>query len=687
MSVLLVRHIEGELRRSFEGLIDLTDVAENAPKEQRDAQFLSRALAAYVAQHMSKCSAEEAAGFVIDGRDDNGIDAIAIDDDKPHLWLIQAKWVKAGDGAIDKETTLKLKEGLDLLLTVDYDAFNGRFAKLADRVDKALGNPEVRITLVLAVLGNAKMDPVVERPLLAAKDYVNAGAKPEDEILDIQPFGLQDIHKAIRAKSAPEKIDLSVTLDGSGRLQEPYLAYYGTVSVGQVARWYDQFEGNLFEQNIRKSLGLTGVNRSLVETLVSRPRDFWYFNNGITVLCDKVRPSVQYAISDSGPREFKLEGASVVNGAQTVAAISEGLRRAPDEAGAARVWIRLISLEDCPEGFADQITRATNTQNQVARRDLAALDKVQVRLREEFSWALSRTYVVKGGDGPPDPNRGCSNVEAAEALACTHARPELTVQAKSSGDTLWEREGGNVYDQVFPKKISVYRVWRAVLFNRKVGATLDEEIERLEGITARVAEHGRALITHIVFHTFDQTGINEPQSSWEDRVLPGIKGRTIEVLAWLTHHAEAMGGYAGNTFKNPEKCRSLAASVAASLKGQTATPELQVKTRSARAVGVLVDAGVISEGSVLELKITGEEQAGIETWLAEDQRRGRATWVNSRSKPLIWEADGVAYSPTALVAKVRLAALSKKSAVQGTKYWYLNGRSLVELADQIRNAE
>ncbi|MFI7537480.1 AIPR family protein [Streptosporangium sp. NPDC049376] len=686
MSVLHVRHIEEELKRSFDGLIDLTDVAENAPQAQREAQFLSRALAAYVAQQVTGRLAEEAAAFVIDGRDDNGIDAVAIDGDKPHLWLIQSKWAKAGEGTIDKETTLKLKEGLDLLLEGEYGSFNPRFAKLEERIDAALGDPSVKITLMLVVLGDPKMEDVVERPLLAAAKKLN-GPKPEDEVLDIRTLGLHDVHKMVRAKSAPARIDLSVTLDGAGRLQEPYLAYYGSVSVGQVARWYGDHEDSLFEQNIRKSLGLTGVNRSLVDTLITRPHDFWYFNNGITVLCDRVRPTVQYATSDGGPREFKLEGSSVVNGAQTVAAINEGLRRAPDKAGAARVWIRLISLEDCPEGFADQITRATNTQNQVGRRDLAALDEVQVRLREEFAWALGHTYVIKGGDDAPEGKRGCTNVEAAEALACTHARPELTVQAKAGGDYLWERNPGSAYDQLFPKKISVYRVWRSVVFNREVGAALDEGHGLREGLTARVAEHGRSLITHITFRILDQSGINDLQSPWEDTVLPAVPERTATVLAWLVHHVEELGGYPVSIFKNPEKCRSLAASVIASVNGQAPPPEIQVKKRSSRAVGVLVDAGVIEEGAVLEFRVFGDEQAGMNGWIAKDPKRGRATWVNSRSKPLIWEADGQPYSPTTLTAHMRLQALGKKGAVQGTKYWSVRGRSLVELAEQVRNSE
>jgi hypothetical protein len=36
-------------------------------------------------------------------------------------------------------------------------------------------------------------------------------------------------------------------------------------------------------------------------------------------------------------------------------------------------------------------------------------------------------------------------------------------------------------------------------------------------------------------------------------------------------------------------------------------------------------------------------------WLAEDPRRGQATWTNHRGTPLLRAADGKRYSPTGLV--------------------------------------
>lgn len=66
----------------------------------------------------------------------------------------------------------------------------------------------------------------------------------------------------------------------------------------------------------------------------------------------------------------ECEGASVVNGAQTVGIIiaaidggSNGLRRA-------RVLVRIIDLEHCPPTFAADLTRAANRQNRIEKKIL-----------------------------------------------------------------------------------------------------------------------------------------------------------------------------------------------------------------------------------------------------------------------------------------------------------------------------
>lgn len=121
----------------------------------------------------------------------------------------------------------------------------------------------------------------------------------------------------------------------------------------------------------------------MVDTLTKAPDDFWYFNNGITLL----GTSVKKARAGGNRRDvghFVCSGASVVNGAQTVGQIGTCFAKLDDIPEHAHVLVRLISLEGVPEGFDEKIARATNTQNRVEGRDFASLDANQRRLQHEL---------------------------------------------------------------------------------------------------------------------------------------------------------------------------------------------------------------------------------------------------------------------------------------------------------------
>src|SRR5262249_31933179 len=145
--------------------------------------------------------------------------------------------------------------------------------------------------------------------------------------------------------------------------------------------------------------------QSLMDTLKGGNAErFWYFNNGITVLCGSIKKKPVGGNSrDSG--YFECSDVSIVNGAQTVGAIHQANSTHPESVAKASVLVRFISLEDCPDGFGAEVTRATNTQNRIERRDFVALDSEQERLRTELQLEKIQ-YAYKSGEGVADPTKG-----------------------------------------------------------------------------------------------------------------------------------------------------------------------------------------------------------------------------------------------------------------------------------------
>ena len=84
-----------------------------------------------------------------------------------------------------------------------------------------------------------------------------------------------------------KKIKLEVALRQYGRMQSPHDAYYGQIPVQDIAAWATHGK-LLFAKNLRYFRGDTPINESIEKTLVETRHNFWYFNNGITMLCNSV---------------------------------------------------------------------------------------------------------------------------------------------------------------------------------------------------------------------------------------------------------------------------------------------------------------------------------------------------------------------------------------------------------------
>ncbi len=100
---------------------------------------------------------------------------------------------------------------------------------------------------------------------------------------------------------------------------------------------------HLFSRNLRDALDVSEVNPKIQLTLLQEPEHFWYFSNGITLLCESYEPKGEGRVQARAGVGFRLKGASVVNGAQTVDAVARAMQRNPGTAGKGRVLVRIIS--------------------------------------------------------------------------------------------------------------------------------------------------------------------------------------------------------------------------------------------------------------------------------------------------------------------------------------------------------
>lgn len=577
MAVIHIQRIKSALHKLFDDHIDLTDY-EGKPDDQREKAFLSRSLAAYCLTVLAETSPQTAGPCVTDGFNDNGIDAVLFDRENEVLYAAQSKWIEDGRGTIAQTESKKFVGGFRDLVNLRLDRFNDRLRCHAEELRSALLNTNVRIVLVVIHTGVQGLSEHVRRDF---DDLVTEMNEPS-ELVMTEIFNQGRVYDAIAGHAHRSLINIEVMLKQWGHVQEPYPAYYGQVDALSIARWWADHGRNLLHRNIRSFKGNTDVNDALAATLRGDPTDFWYFNNGITLLCSKIaKKPIGGATRDSAV--FDCEGVSIVNGAQTVGVIgtlAETLREALEPA---KVLVRLISLEACPDGFDKAVARGTNTQNRIERRDFAALDPNQQRLASELLLDGKR-YTYKSGDADPDQLSGCSIVEATVALACATDDVALAVQAKREIGRLWEDIDSPPYTTVFNDATTATELWRAVEIMRLVDSRLmrisSSDLPRAE----MVAVHGNRLVLHRVFQDARVRAFRADTTDFE-AIKSAVGTVTEDVLARLADYLDAKyaNAYLGSLSKNAAKCRDvnahLAEQSAADRRVRTVSDDTVITTR------------------------------------------------------------------------------------------------------------
>ena len=298
-----VRQLEGEIKRLFDEHICLDDVTD---EKKKHLCFLSRGLAAYSLQILADITAEEAAHSVVDGFDDNGIDAIYFDENKSTLWFVQSKWIQKGIGQPDTGDTRKFKDGILDLMDEKFDRFNDKVKAKKNEVRSAIESRGLNVKAILAYTGSdlsAHNRRVIDDLLSALNDY--------DEIASFELFNLEHSFKALTDSINSNNIKVEFNLSNWGKVEEPYEAYYGQICAIDVANWWKEYKGKLFSKNIRDFIGNSEVNNEISRTIQEEPENFWYFNNGITVLCQEInRIGVG---KDRKTGSFSCKGISVIN--------------------------------------------------------------------------------------------------------------------------------------------------------------------------------------------------------------------------------------------------------------------------------------------------------------------------------------------------------------------------------------
>lgn len=338
-----VRQLEQYFLNAITASIDVTDLAGKAELEIKQAT-LSRALTAFAMSGLTGVPVTQTAAFVCDGERDQGIDGCFFDSGKNTLVFVQSKWNANGTKTIGKGDLLKFLHGVKLVLSANWDTFSKKFKAQKVTIDQVLLKPDVSVIVAVAFTGDNKLGDECEEVLAQFEAEQNAAG----EFLETKVLDLRALHRFFRTATLSTQPPFTAMLLDWGQSIEPHQAIYGRICCEELAKLYADIGESLFEPNIRSFLGDGEVNNQIVGTLLNKPEDFWYMNNGVTGICTKYSKTALGGGDNRQAGAFVFQGLQIVNGAQTIGSIAKAYEKSPAKVAKAFAMIKVISLEGTP---------------------------------------------------------------------------------------------------------------------------------------------------------------------------------------------------------------------------------------------------------------------------------------------------------------------------------------------------
>ena len=197
---------------------------------------------------------------------------------------------------------------------------------------------------------------------------------------EAEPFFIfTDANALLESIRRNQKTTLSLKYVGTPLISPFGEAYVCLVNIRNYVDFITDDNGRLrksiFEANVRDYQGNAQVNEQIRETLtVNNKDDFWWLNNGITMLSTKA------LIADNS---LLVENPQIVNGLQTSTEISTYAKKANIDAENRNILVRVVKTSD--DDSRNRIIKATNSQTNMPYASLRATDKIHSDIEDNFS--------------------------------------------------------------------------------------------------------------------------------------------------------------------------------------------------------------------------------------------------------------------------------------------------------------
>ena len=339
--------------------------------------------------------------------------------------------------------------------------------------------------------------------------------------------GIETIEEWYKSSKATILISDKLTIDIPGGYlikETDWEAFSTSIPLKWLYEISKKYKKPLFSANIRDYLGSrksdANINNGIKDSAEKEPEMFWVYNNGITAIVNSFEPI--YSKKQQKYTKLKIEGISIVNGAQTTGAIGS-LLTAPKLNGL--VAARFIKSNN--QTTVKNVIRFNNSQNKISPSDFRSTDQYQDKLRKEFLSYKEKIYYTGGRRGGDEdkikrPQNYLPFEKVTQSLAAFHQNPGLAYNYKTE---LWESDA-----------------YYAKIFNSETTA---EHIIFVFALLKNISDYKLLLMSTTEIKTDDNDIFNQPKLNSGLNVLTILTfiGCGIQLLASLFGYFSAKTNY------------------------------------------------------------------------------------------------------------------------------------------------
>lgn len=352
---------------------------------------------------------------------DNKVDAIYIDDEEKKIYFMNFKYrekYKENKGFESNE----IDSTINILTLIEDEKYqkenlnNPKLEEYFDRIRKILNDTSMIYDIYFYFISNESVP---------FSDEIQSRIESiqREKGIEIKQITLDDLYNIGNEQYNPTKAKLIIETDKLSLFKNDNYStnnsYVMNISLFELLRItsdneknrndtelknIEEFDLNSFVQeksqlrdNVRSYLGFTNYNKNIKGTLQNDVDNFFYYNNGVTIVCNQINAK---EIKTNKVYSIELVDIQIVNGGQTISTLfkiveDKDIDDLLYKLKNTYILVRVFNIANNDE-LRLKIAQYTNSQNAIDNIDLKSVDKVQIDI-EEYLRTFDIEYLRKRG--------------------------------------------------------------------------------------------------------------------------------------------------------------------------------------------------------------------------------------------------------------------------------------------------